>query len=217
MRKVGKMSIRKINGEDRVMIFLDLANVKYGLEEHNDLENCLIDHLELANTLVDDRIVTGAMVFDTRLYFSRNPGERDYFSDIGYRVIKGHFADDKQKEVDVSIAVEMLMHAVNDHYDVAVLISGDRDFIPAIRAVQNLGKKVEVAAFRNNASDDIIDIVDTFTDLSKIPMVDYYPPKDNHAGVFVDSYSVAEFDSDVGFRSLEDILNETENSTEVAE
>jgi uncharacterized LabA/DUF88 family protein len=211
------MRIIKTNKDDRVMIFLDLANVKYGLEDHKGLENCKIDHLELANTLVDDRTVAGAMVFDTKLYFNNNKEERDHFSDMGYRVIKGHFANDKQKEVDVSIAVEMLMHAVNDHYDVAILISGDRDFIPAIRAVQNLGKKVEVAAFKDNISDEMIDIADIFTNLSGIPMIDYYPPNDYNAREFVYPESMIEFGNDDGFRSLDNILAETENNRGAAE
>ena len=47
----------------------------------------------------------------------------------------------EQKEVDVALACEMVSHAFRNSYDVAILISGDRDFIPAIQHVQASGKK----------------------------------------------------------------------------
>ena len=37
------------------MIFMDLANVTRGLNELEGLENCLIDHVDLVNELVDGR------------------------------------------------------------------------------------------------------------------------------------------------------------------
>jgi uncharacterized LabA/DUF88 family protein len=211
------MCIRKINKDDRVMIFLDHANVKYGLEEHEGLENCLIAHLSLANTLIRDRNVAGAIAFDTDYFFRNNQSVSEYLSEVGYKIVKGHYVDFKQKEVDVSIAVEMLMHAVNDHYDVAVLISGDRDFIPAIHAIQSLGKKVELAAFRNNTSDEVIHIVDEFTDLSAVPMVYYFPSDNNVVDEFEEFGTLIDHGGDPEFETLENVIKETENCTEVIE
>jgi len=42
--------------------------------------------------------------------------------------------------------------------DVAILVSGDGDFAPAIRAVQEMGVRVEVISFRGNTSSDLIDV-----------------------------------------------------------
>ena len=126
------MCFRTTDKNDRVMIFMDLANIEYGLRNNEGLENCLIDHETLATTLADGRKIIGAMAFDTRQRFKSNRSEEDYLSEIGYKIVKGHIEDGKQKEVDMSLGVEMLMHAFRDHYDVAILMSGDRDFIPAI-------------------------------------------------------------------------------------
>jgi uncharacterized LabA/DUF88 family protein len=84
--------------------------------------------------------------------------------------------DDEQKEVDVALATEMIMHAVKDHYDVAILISGDRDFIPAISAVQSLGKKVEVASFASSTSRAVKNICDRYIDVAPLPVVEYFEP-----------------------------------------
>jgi len=52
-----------------------------------------------------------------------------------------------QKGVDVQFAVDVLDHAHQDRYDVAVLITGDEDFLPLVRRVISLGKHVLVAYF----------------------------------------------------------------------
>ena len=199
------------------MIFLDLANAKYGLEEHEGLENCEIDYYDLANTLIDERRFVRAIAYDTHHFFRNHPHITEHLSDSGFKLQKGHFVDGKQKEVDVSIAIDMFRHAVDDNYDVAILISGDRDFIPAIEGVQKLGKRVEVAAFRNTVSDAVTHVVDSFTDLSKIPMVDYYPPYVPTGSEFEEFRPVSELSSDPEFETLENIINEEHSNLEVTE
>ncbi len=200
------MTFRTINKNDRVMIFLDLANITRGLSEHDGLENCLIDHVDLVNMLVEGRSIVGAMVFDTKSFFKANREAANYLSEIGYKIVGGHYADGMQKEVDVSIAVEMIMHAVNDHYDVAILISGDRDFIPAISAVQDMGKKVEVAAFGDTIADAMVYVSDRYTDLAKIPMVYYVPSDENHNEEIGVNDSGAIYDDDPDFEPLENLI-----------
>lgn len=172
------MCFRTTDKNDRVMIFMDLANIEYGLKNHEGLENCLIDQESLATILVDGRKVAGAMVFDTIPRFKKNRSEEEYLSEIGYKIMKGHLEDGKQKEVDVALAVEMLMHAIDDHYDVAILMSGDRDFIPVISRVQALGKKVEVVAYSESASREVISVSDKFVRMEKLPVIEYYAPDD---------------------------------------
>jgi uncharacterized LabA/DUF88 family protein len=54
-----------------------------------------------------------------------------------------------EKGVDVALSVNMLSKAYKDHYDVAVLISGDGDFACVVKEVKDAGKKVEVVYFNN--------------------------------------------------------------------
>ena len=51
-----------------------------------------------------------------------------------------------EKGVDVMIATDLVSGAFKNLYDTAILVSGDGDFFPAIEAVKDLGKHVEVAA-----------------------------------------------------------------------
>jgi uncharacterized LabA/DUF88 family protein len=51
----------------------------------------------------------------------------------------------KTKGVDISLARDMLCHAFRDNYDMAVLVAGDRDFVPLVEEVKRLGKIVVVA------------------------------------------------------------------------
>lgn len=54
----------------------------------------------------------------------------------------------EEKMTDVNIAVSMLTDAMNDLFDVAVLISADSDLVPPIRAIrQNFKEKKIVALF----------------------------------------------------------------------
>jgi uncharacterized LabA/DUF88 family protein len=66
----------------------------------------------------------------------------------------------KEKCVDISVASSLLYHAAVGTYDLAVLITGDKDFIPALDKVKLLGKQVMIASFRQSCSQDLIDNYD---------------------------------------------------------
>jgi len=54
-----------------------------------------------------------------------------------------------EKCVDIQLAVEMLHYAtVANAYDVAILLSGDKDFLPALLRTRQKGRKVAIVAMR---------------------------------------------------------------------
>lgn len=55
----------------------------------------------------------------------------------------------REKGIDVLIALQMVMGAHNDDYDVAILVSADTDLVPAVETVLELGKRCEVAAWQS--------------------------------------------------------------------
>jgi len=56
------------------------------------------------------------------------------------------------KGEDILLACDMVKGAYSNHYDVAILVTGDGDFVPAVQAVQDAGKPVIVAAFHSSLS-----------------------------------------------------------------
>jgi uncharacterized LabA/DUF88 family protein len=53
----------------------------------------------------------------------------------------------RSKGVDIALTRDMLSHAYKDNYDVAVLITGDADFLPLVDEVQRQGKAVVLGFF----------------------------------------------------------------------
>jgi uncharacterized LabA/DUF88 family protein len=57
---------------------------------------------------------------------------------------------------DIHLAIDMIMDATKNKYDKAVLISGDGDFTPLLRAIKTLNKEVEIYTFKEVCSDALI-------------------------------------------------------------
>lgn len=59
----------------------------------------------------------------------------------------------REKGVDVKLSVDLVIGAVDNIYDTAIVISSDTDLIPAIKYVRNAkGKTVEYVGFGKNPS-----------------------------------------------------------------
>ena len=170
----------------RVMVFIDYRNVYESTKLISD--DVRLDLYRLTQVLVASRDLVGAYVFDAR---KRIPDKddttlamHDRLRDQGFRVIAREsivYRDGKaeQKEVDVSLACEMLEHALLNHYDVAIVVSGDRDFVPAIQRVQAAGKRVEVAAFENVYNDECKRAADVYYVLDKMPIMSMSSSEDD--------------------------------------
>jgi len=63
---------------------------------------------------------------------------------IRYRLFDKTFG--KEKAVDVKLATDLIM--LSDIYDIAVIVSGDQDYVPAVQAIKDWGKKVVNVAFK---------------------------------------------------------------------
>ena len=162
------------------MAFLDLRNItRSELIDRRRRQGWEADFTGLVRHLAGPRRLVGAYVFDV-LY----KDEAGYVSGLsliralryqGFRVIAPadtpEEAGPQQKEADVMLATELLVQAFHDSYDTAIVVSGDRDFLPAIRAVQGMGKRVEVAALRGTYSPRLVESVDRFHVLDEMPFL----------------------------------------------
>ncbi|KPV64376.1 MAG: NYN domain protein [Candidatus Bathyarchaeota archaeon BA2] len=64
-------------------------------------------------------------------------------------------ARSKEKEVDISLVTDLLLYGHKDLYDVAILVTGDKDYKPAIKAVKEMGKWIEIAAFEHTIAEEL--------------------------------------------------------------
>jgi len=74
----------------------------------------------------------------------------------------------EQKGVDTIIALDMVEKAVSNQYDVAILVSGDLDHLPAVKSVKNLGKQVYGVYYEESYSKPLINEFDLGYTLEKI-------------------------------------------------
>lgn len=170
------MSLVSKNRNNRVMLFIDLKNITKSVEP---VESAYfkLDFYTLARQLTGQRELVAAYIFDTRKPYGDDDPSKKFHDKLrynGFRVIARESYDPnrkEQKEVDVAMACELVVHALRDHYDVAIVVSGDRDFIPAIQHVQAAGKRVEVAAFSNSVGGELIRTADEFHELGRMPLL----------------------------------------------
>lgn len=177
------MSLFADRSYNRVMVFIDYRNL---MSKYNE-GDLLADIFRLTQILVGNRDLAGAYIYDGKKSGEdrkkEDQDELNKLRSIGFRLITreavvwrgDHY---EQKEVDVSLAVDMLEHALLNHYDVAILVSGDRDYIPVIQRVQASGKRVEVASYEDFISSDneLILTADVYHKLKDIPFLSLSSP-----------------------------------------
>ncbi len=192
------MSIISNNKESRVMIFIDLRNILSSVATMQSFP-FKIDFYSLARLLAGQRNVLAAYVFDGTMGDDEDSAARtrkfhDYLRYNGFRVIERNSVEGReQKEVDVAMACEMVVHALKDNYDVAIVISGDRDFVPALQHVQAAGKIVELAAFRTSASEELRRTADKYIELESLPILSMYnKPEDLMTNIMTETEEVTE-------------------------
>ena len=171
-----KMCLIKKDNNARVMVFIDLRNITKGAAKEIS-GPFIVDFVSMTEQLVDGRNLKAAYVFDGRgeiLSEDTAVALHHKLEFDGFRVITRPSLESEgreQKEVDVAMACRMLRHALNDDFDTAIVVSGDRDFVPAIEMMQEAGKTVEAASFSQCKSRAIERAADICHNLSSMPIM----------------------------------------------
>jgi len=154
-----------------VAVFVDVANIFYAAKA----AGIDIDYVTLLKAATAGRDFVRAYAY-TGLD-PENDNQRQFHAFLarsGYKVISKDirkYGDGRVKaNLDIELVVDMLKTARN--LDIAVVVSGDGDFASAIRAVQEMGVRVEVISFRGNTSSDLMDVADVFLDIAHVARVD---------------------------------------------
>ena len=78
------------------------------------------------------------------------------------------FKGGREKKVDIAVAKEMLINAFNHNCDIALLISGDEDYVDLVQEVKRYGVTVVGAFFTQGRSPDLELACDQFCELKVI-------------------------------------------------
>jgi uncharacterized LabA/DUF88 family protein len=154
-----------------VAVFVDVANIFYAAKA----AGVDIDYVTLLKSAIAGRDFVRAYAYTGLDPENENQRQfHQFLARSGYKVVSKDirkYGDGKIKaNLDIELVVDMLRTAQN--LDIAVVVSGDGDFAPAIRAVQQMGVRVEVISFRGNTSSDLIDVADVFTDIAQVARVE---------------------------------------------
>jgi uncharacterized LabA/DUF88 family protein len=153
-----------------VAMFVDVANLYYAARGQDvDVDYvALLKHATKGRDLIRAYAYTGLD--------PENENQRkfiDFLAKNGYKpVVKDirKFGDGRMKaNLDIELVVDLFRLA--DRMDIAVVVSGDGDFAPAIRALQDKGVRAEVISFKPNTSSDLIAVADEFMDIMKIASI----------------------------------------------
>jgi len=157
-----------LEAKERVMIFIDGSNLFHACNQIK----FKIDLVKLVNVLVGDRYLVRPYY-----YTAFNPQKQEQIKFLHALQSKGFCVKaiplkrrgDRfiEKGVDVALVTDLISMAFRNAYDTAILVSGDYDFIEAIRIVMSLGKRVEVAMFTHATNDELRRIADKFIPLEE--------------------------------------------------
>jgi uncharacterized LabA/DUF88 family protein len=164
--------------EDRYAIFIDGSNLYHALKSD-------FGKVSLSLQKLRDKLVAGRK--HIRTYYYNTAGRTDEptkyaahqrflesLKNIPYfQITLGRLEPRDltfvEKGVDVTLAVDLLLLAHQNAYDVAIVVSGDADFSYAVHAVKQMGKRVIVAFCRSSLAkqlrqecDECIDLNETF-------------------------------------------------------
>ncbi len=152
--------------KERISIFIDGSNLYHS---YKALGVSNIDFQKLADSLKGERLLVSVFYYNSSLDISvdeKKYWKQQKFFDVlrrlpGFNVVlcrrkkfkkeDGTFGFEVKGD-DVYLATDLVSGAYESLYDTAIIVSGDEDFVPAIKKVQKLGKKVENIYFSSTSS-----------------------------------------------------------------
>lgn len=164
------------SGSSRLAIFIDLNNVEPSLEEYN-MHGCYMNYASLVQTLSRGYNTVGVFVYDSEPMHGDldRASLHEMMRSSGFKVILKrpeplcpyYGRTCQQKEVDTSLSVDMVSMGLEGEVDAVLLISGDRDFRPAIEELRRKSIETIVASFPGALSRDLARSADRCIDLEE--------------------------------------------------
>lgn len=166
----------------RVKVFVDGSNFFYYCREIGIPAFPLFNFDDFIHKIAEGRQISGKSYYigAVRAKKSQKKAMRmmanqmrffSYLKKHNWKISKGYLLESggkhHEKGVDVKLALDIALGAVDNEYDVAVLISSDTDILPAITQAQLRGKTVEYVGFAHRPSHAMLASCDTRKLLTK--------------------------------------------------
>lgn len=145
---------------DRVMIFIDGSNLYHSLKGF--FKRTDLDMGKFSQKLLEKRRLVRIYYYNAEVGRKEEPerykDQQKFFASVNavpYLELRlGHLVYNNwpgsppyEKGVDIQLATDMITHSYKNNYEVAILVTGDSDYVGALQAVKDNGKNVEVALF----------------------------------------------------------------------
>ena len=155
--------------EQRVGVFIDVQNMYYSAK---NLHGKKVNFGNIVQEAVGGRKLIRAIAY---VVSTETKEEQPFFEalyNLGIETrekdLKVYSTGFKKADWDVGLTVDAIRLAPS--LDAVVIVSGDGDYVPLVEYLQkSQGKVVEVVAFRDTTSSQLIAEADDFLDLSAAP------------------------------------------------
>lgn len=156
--------------DQRVGLFIDIQNLYHSAK---NIYKARVNYKELIKDLVGGRKLIRAIAYvvksDTAL------GEGSFFEalegcglDLRMKDLQVYPGGMKKADWDVGMAMDAVV--LSDKIDVAVLVTGDGDFVPLVDYLRiSKGIRVEAMSFGRSTSAKLKEAIDKFYDLDEEP------------------------------------------------
>lgn len=152
--------------DQRIGVFVDVQNMYYSAK---NLYGSKVNFAEILKTGVAGRQLIRAIAYVVK---AQNIDEQKFFEALdkqGFEVrmkdLQVYYGGHKKGDWDIGIAIDIIR--MSPKLDVVILVTGDGDFVPLVEYLQNHGQYVEVMAFGQSTSSQLVSRADLFVDLSK--------------------------------------------------
>lgn len=154
--------------QQRVGVFVDVQNMYYSARA---IHNKKVNFKKILEHAVGGRQLVRAFAYGITTEEAHEGDFHDALTKQGFEVkskpLQTFAGGQKKGDWDVGIAMDILR--LEPKIDVAVLVSGDGDFIPLVQFSREKGLRMELMSFRESTSTALTTEVDAFIDLSAKP------------------------------------------------
>lgn len=169
-RKQKMTRARDMSSEhQRVGVFVDAQNMYHSAR---NLYKARVNFKKVLEQAVGDRRLIRAFIYVIRTETGEEKAFIEALEKGGYEIkekdLQVFAGGMKKADWDVGMAMDAVILA--DKIDVAVLVTGDGDFVPLVEYLRiSQGLKVEAMSFGRSTSAKLKEAVDLFTDLGSDP------------------------------------------------